>query len=85
MLNLSADSDLGEHGTKTFTEVFPALGFVVGDSLVDSMLDVNTVEENVVTDMNGESLWVLEGLNDGEDLLGLSLVLWIGAGLDSSG
>lgn len=75
---LRSEDDLGGGGTHLVTEVLPGTDLVVVDAGIDFSVDLDSVEEEVLTNVIGEGHWALEdryhALESGPVSLGLGAV-----------
>ena len=72
-LLLRSKKSLGGSLTNLITEVVPLLGFVVIDGSLDLTKDLNTVDQNVLTNVVSESLWALKDGSHLDEFLPVSL------------
>lgn len=68
-----SEEGLGSCLTNHKSEVFPLLGLVVSDSGLDLLEDLDTVDQNVFTNVVGERGWAIEDSSHLDELFPVSL------------
>jgi len=83
LLSKGSDEDLGKSVSDLLSSWLVLGSFEVADGSLNLLEDVSSIDENILTNVHGKSLWVLEGLNKLNDFLELGNVLGLGALSDS--
>ena len=73
LLALRSEENVGSSLSAILTEVIPFIRLVVSDSRLDLMGDLDTIVDDVTSNVPGEGNWALEGLSDFGKLSPVSL------------